>query len=254
MNKRGAAPRSLRRHCATPRIAAGVRQHGGRQRPTGVRRVEFRHGCRGRGDRRRPQLRGGHDHRRHRRGDRRDPRRVMPDETEAVYDALVLGTRDYIRKCGFKRVLLGLSGGIDSTLVACVAADAVGPENVAGVAMPGPLLVGPFSISDARTLAANLGIRFEIAPINDAYEQLLASPRAAVQRRAAGRHRREHSGAPARADPDGAVEQVERASCSPPATRAKWRSATARSTATCAAAWQSSATCPRRWFTTCAAP
>lgn len=97
-----------------------------------------------------------------------------PDETGAVYDALVLGTRDYIRKCGFKRVLLGLSGGIDSTLVACVAADAIGPQNVAGIAMPGPFS-SDHSIEDARALARNLGIRFDIAPINDAYTTALAS-------------------------------------------------------------------------------
>src|SRR5208283_644089 len=64
-------------------------------------------------------------------GDRHDN---LADEIEAVYAALVMGTRDYLRKCGFQRVLIGLSGGIDSTLVACIAADAVGPENVVGVA------------------------------------------------------------------------------------------------------------------------
>ncbi len=62
----------------------------------------------------------------------------LPDECEAVYEALVLGTRDYIRKCGFSRVLIGLSGGIDSSLTAAIAVDAVGRENVHGVAMPGP--------------------------------------------------------------------------------------------------------------------
>ncbi|WP_321473424.1 NAD+ synthase [uncultured Paludibaculum sp.] len=95
-------------------------------------------------------------------------------ETAAVYDALVLGTRDYLRKCGFKRVLLGLSGGIDSTLVACVAADAVGKENVVGVGMPGPYS-SDHSVSDARSLAENLGIRFEMAPIKSAYDEVLRS-------------------------------------------------------------------------------
>jgi NAD+ synthase (glutamine-hydrolysing) len=94
------------------------------------------------------------------------------DETSAVYDALVLGTRDYLRKCGFQRVLLGLSGGIDSTLVACIAVDAVGQENVVGVAMPGPYS-SEHSVTDARALAENLGIRFEIAPIRGAYEEML---------------------------------------------------------------------------------
>ena len=58
------------------------------------------------------------------------------DEADAVYEALVLGTRDYIQKCGFKKVLIGLSGGIDSSLTAAIAVDAVGTENVRGVAMP----------------------------------------------------------------------------------------------------------------------
>src|SRR5580704_13920834 len=71
------------------------------------------------------------------------------DECEAAYEALVLGTRDYIRKCGFERVLIGLSGGIDSSLTAVIAVDAVGRENVRGVAMPGPFS-SEHSITDAR--------------------------------------------------------------------------------------------------------
>jgi NAD+ synthase (glutamine-hydrolysing) len=96
------------------------------------------------------------------------------DETDAVYAALVLGTRDYISKCGFKSVLVGLSGGIDSTLVACIAVDAVGAENVVGVAMPGPYS-SDHSVRDAKQLAQNLGIRFEIVPIRDAFESVLKS-------------------------------------------------------------------------------
>jgi len=95
-----------------------------------------------------------------------------PSEADAVYDALVLGTRDYLRKCGFNRVLIGLSGGIDSTLVACVAADAVGKENVVGVGMPGPHS-SDHSVRDAKELAANLGIRFELVLITEAYQQML---------------------------------------------------------------------------------
>lgn len=87
-------------------------------------------------------------------------------EEASAYGALVLGTRDYVRKCGFKRVILGLSGGIDSALTAVIAADAIGPENVIGVGMPGPYS-SPGSIEDARTLAANLGIRFELLPITE---------------------------------------------------------------------------------------
>ncbi len=76
----------------------------------------------------------------------------------------MLGTRDYIRKCGFRRVLIGLSGGIDSSLTAVIAVDAVGRENVIGVAMPGPYS-SEGSVTDARALADNLGIRFEVVPI-----------------------------------------------------------------------------------------
>jgi NAD+ synthase (glutamine-hydrolysing) len=96
----------------------------------------------------------------------------LPDETEAVYEALVLGTRDYIRKCGFERVLIGLSGGIDSSVTAVLAVDAVGKENVAGVAMPGPYS-SEGSIRDAEDMAANLGIRFDIVSINEPYEKML---------------------------------------------------------------------------------
>jgi NAD+ synthase/NAD+ synthase (glutamine-hydrolysing) len=96
----------------------------------------------------------------------------LPDECEAVYEALVLGTRDYIRKCGFARVLIGLSGGIDSSLTAVIAVDAVGRENVRGVAMPGPFS-SEHSITDARALAEGLGIAFDVIPITPAYEEML---------------------------------------------------------------------------------
>ena len=93
----------------------------------------------------------------------------------SVYAALVLGTRDYMRKCGFQKAIIGLSGGIDSALTAVIAADAVGPENVIGVGMPSEYS-SPGSIEDARALATNLGIRFELLPINcvfDAYRKTL---------------------------------------------------------------------------------
>ncbi len=96
----------------------------------------------------------------------------LADECEAVYEALVVGTRDYIRKCGFHRVLIGLSGGIDSSLTAAVAVDAVGRENVTGVGMPGPYS-SDHSLTDARALAENLGVRFEVAPIGGAYHEFL---------------------------------------------------------------------------------
>ncbi len=94
------------------------------------------------------------------------------DECDAVYQALVTGTRDYIHKCGFERVIIGLSGGIDSSLTAAIAVDAVGKENVTGVGMPGPYSSG-HSVSDARDLARNLGISFEIIPIGDQYHAFL---------------------------------------------------------------------------------
>ena len=93
---------------------------------------------------------------------------VAGDEASAD-SALVLGTRDYIQKCGFQKAIVGLSGGIDSALTAVIAADAVGAENVIGVGMPGPYS-SPGSIADARALARNLGIRFELLSINPAYE------------------------------------------------------------------------------------
>jgi NAD+ synthase (glutamine-hydrolysing) len=94
------------------------------------------------------------------------------DECEAVYEALVTGTRDYIRKCGFARVLIGLSGGIDSSLTAAVAVEAVGKDNVTGVAMPGPYS-SDHSLTDAREMAARLGIRFEVVKITSVYDAFL---------------------------------------------------------------------------------
>jgi NAD+ synthase (glutamine-hydrolysing) len=82
----------------------------------------------------------------------------------------VLGTRDYVRKCGFSKVLVGLSGGIDSALVAAIAVEALGAENVVGVGMPTEYSsLG--SISDARKLAKNLGIRFELLPIHEVFAE-----------------------------------------------------------------------------------
>jgi NAD+ synthase (glutamine-hydrolysing) len=93
---------------------------------------------------------------------------IAGDEA-SVFAALALGTRDYVRKCGFERVIVGLSGGIDSALTAAIAADALGPENVIGVGMPGPYS-SQGSIDDARELAENLGIRFELLSIQDIYD------------------------------------------------------------------------------------
>jgi len=97
-----------------------------------------------------------------------DMRAPMEDEFEAAYRALVLGTRDYVRKCGFRKVVIGLSGGIDSALVAVIAADALGPENVVAVAMPGPYS-SDASLTDARQIAKNLGIELLVLPITDLF-------------------------------------------------------------------------------------
>jgi len=96
----------------------------------------------------------------------------LQDECAAVYEALVVGTRDYIRKCGFRKVLIGLSGGIDSSLTAAIAVDAVGKENVTGVGMPGPYS-SEGSVTDAKAMADSLGIRFEMATITGVYDRFL---------------------------------------------------------------------------------
>ena len=94
------------------------------------------------------------------------------DDAAAAYHALVLGTRDYVRKCGFRKVLVALSGGIDSALVAAIAKEALGAENVLGVGMPSPYSSAG-SIDDSRQLAANLGIRFEVIGISGLFEEYI---------------------------------------------------------------------------------
>jgi NAD+ synthase (glutamine-hydrolysing) len=106
--------------------------------------------------------------------DTRDGESVVGDAPEDVvaemWQALVLGTRDYVRKCGFSKTLVALSGGIDSALVAAIAVEALGAENVIGVGMPSEYSsLG--SIQDARKLAKNLGVRFELLPIHDVFAQ-----------------------------------------------------------------------------------
>jgi NAD+ synthase (glutamine-hydrolysing) len=107
------------------------------------------------------------------------PRQVEGlSEIAEIYEALVLGTRDYVRKNGFEKVVIGLSGGVDSSLVAAIAADALGPENVIGVSMPSHYS-SPGSKSDAEALARNLGIEFQVIPIEKAftsYLETLAEP------------------------------------------------------------------------------
>jgi NAD+ synthetase len=97
---------------------------------------------------------------------------------ESIYRALLLGLRDYVRKCGFQSVVLGLSGGVDSAVTAALAVAALGKEKVTGIAMPSRFS-SEHSVIDARTLAQHLGIRFEIVPItevHEAYERTLAAP------------------------------------------------------------------------------
>lgn len=99
-----------------------------------------------------------------------------PERIESLHEALVLGVGDYVRKCGFSSVIIGLSGGVDSSVVACLAAEALGRENVLGVAMPS-MYSAPESTKLAHQLAENLGIRFKIIPIGptlDAYVDSLS--------------------------------------------------------------------------------
>lgn len=91
------------------------------------------------------------------------------EEEQSILKGLVMGTRDYVRKCGFKKVLLGLSGGIDSSLVAVIAQMALSSENVMGISMPSPY-TSQMSREDARKLAGNLHIRFDEIPITDIYD------------------------------------------------------------------------------------
>jgi NAD+ synthase/NAD+ synthase (glutamine-hydrolysing) len=105
-----------------------------------------------------------------------DLHQQIEGEEASAYAALVLGTRDYVHKCGFERVVIGLSGGIDSALTAAIAVDALGAENVTGLAMPSQYS-SEHSVSDARELACKLAIRFEVVPIGtifDTYRKTLA--------------------------------------------------------------------------------
>ncbi|HEY3931403.1 MAG TPA: NAD+ synthase [Verrucomicrobiae bacterium] len=95
----------------------------------------------------------------------------LPPREQQIFSALSLGIRDYVRKCGFKSVIVGLSGGIDSALVAVLAADALGAENVLGVAMPARYS-SEGSLTDAEALAKNLGIRYEVFPIEPVFQSV----------------------------------------------------------------------------------
>jgi NAD+ synthetase len=103
-------------------------------------------------------------------GERQGEVKVSPSQTsENLYEALSLGTRDYLSKCGFRKAVVGLSGGIDSAVVCAVAVKAIGAQNVVGIAMPSPYS-SDHSITDARQLAENLGIEFHTIPIKQVME------------------------------------------------------------------------------------
>ena len=110
---------------------------------------------------------------------------VWAGDEEQVFQALVLGTRDYLQKCGFQEVVLGLSGGIDSALVAVVAAEALGKDKVLGVAMPSRFSSAG-SVADAEALAKRLGIRYQKIPIEDTFAVMLRSIAPAREGRSGG--------------------------------------------------------------------
>ncbi len=133
----------------------------------------------------------------------------LPDECEAVYEALVLGTRDYIHKCGLPTCLIGLSGGIDSSLVAAIAVDAVGTENVTGVGMPGPYS-SEHSVTDARDDGRATGHSVRAVP-STPLRHVSSKHWPGVRGPPAGCYGRKPAIAPARRHADGALEQIRRA-------------------------------------------
>ncbi len=154
------------------------------------------------------------------------------DHEAELYKALVTGTRDYVHKNGFETVIVGISGGIDSSLVATIATDALGPEHVVGVSNPSRYS-SEGSIADARALADNLGIKLMIIPIEDGTRRLprhagrtpSAAPSPAPRRRTSSPASAATSGWRSRTSSAGSPS-------SPAATRARWPPATPRSTAT----------------------
>ncbi len=106
--------------------------------------------------------------------DRKKSKNKGETQTARTWSSLVLGTRDYLRKCGFSKAIVGLSGGIDSALVAAIAVEALGAENVQGIGMPSEFSSSG-SVSDAETLAKNLGIAFSLVPVREIYTQFSRS-------------------------------------------------------------------------------
>jgi NAD+ synthase (glutamine-hydrolysing) len=107
----------------------------------------------------------------------------IPLPIHSVHDALIIGIRDYVQKCGFQKVVIGLSGGIDSAVTAVLAVQALGKENVVGIAMPSKYS-SPESISDAQGLANNLGIKLEVIPIGTIYNAFTEGLKTVFQDRA----------------------------------------------------------------------
>ena len=122
-----------------------------------------------------------------------------------IYQALVLGTRDYVQKNGFQKVVLGLSGGIDSALTACVAVDALGSTNVAGVLMPSEFS-SRGSIQDAEQLGKNLGIELDHDSNRRGLQCIQEIPASGIQGNRAQRCRRESAGSGPRQFSDGAFQ------------------------------------------------
>jgi NAD+ synthase/NAD+ synthase (glutamine-hydrolysing) len=103
-----------------------------------------------------------------------DMHELAEDKRDSVFNALVMGTHDYVTKCGFKTAVIGLSGGIDSALTACIAAEALGAENVSTVFMPSAY-TSQENFEDTRQLAQNLGVDYTIIPIDEIFQQFLDS-------------------------------------------------------------------------------
>jgi NAD+ synthase (glutamine-hydrolysing) len=171
----------------------------------------------------------------------------VESDARSALEALVLGTRDYARRCRFSGALVGLSGGIDSAVVACLAARALGPANVLGVSMPSRFS-SDHSRTDAAALAAALGIEFRTISI----EPMFATYLEALAPAFAGRPpdvTEENLQARIRGGILMALSNKLGTCCFPPGTRAKSRPATAPSMATPAAVWPCCRMCPRPWST-----
>ena len=130
-------------------------------------------------------------------------------DIESIYQAMMLGLRDYVNKTGFPSVVIGLSGGVDSALTAAVAADALGPERVHTLMMPSPYTSAQ-SLEDAEACAEAIGVRYDIVSIEPAMEAFRDDAAAAVRQPPGGRDRGEHPEPRPRRHPDGDVEQARR--------------------------------------------